>query len=201
MIESLGLRAYGRHRKELGLPGQTHGSVKKAIERETLVKSVSYNARGEVRIDPKIADEEWSERTDPAQQREPETARGRFSDGEDAAEQDVLFPDMRATPEAGDKNKGPSLKTAQAVRLAYQARLAQLEYEERSGKLCQVERVKVESFRLGRLVRDKILNVADRICAQLAAETEQHAARELLLRELNVALQELAELGQKEYKD
>jgi len=202
VTKKLGLRAYARHRKERGLPGQSHGAVRKAIDREALVRAVSYDAKNRALIDPAIADEEWSERTDPVQQREPDQARGRFSDGEDAAEQGALFPDARVPLDRdppGKPSVGPSLKQSQAVRVAFQARLAQLDYEERSGRLCQLEVVKVEAFRLGRVVRDKILNVADRLCAQMAAESDTHVCRELLLRELNVALQELVEAGKKEY--
>jgi hypothetical protein len=194
------MRAYARHRKELGLPGQSHGAVRKAIERETLVGSVSYDGRGRAMIDFELADEEWANRTDPAQVREPGVAKGRFSDGEDRTGEPTLFPDMRPLPAQQDKNTGPSLKTAQAVKLSFQARLTQLDYEERSGKLCQVDRVKVEAFRTARLVRDKILNIADRIGAPLAAESDPHSCREMLLRELNVALEELAEAGNQEYK-
>jgi hypothetical protein len=195
------MRAYALHRKESGLPGQSHGAVRKAIDRETLVESVSYNARNKVSIDFEVADREWANRTDPAQVREPGVAKGRFSDGEDRTGQGGLFPDMRPPADPADQNKGPSLKTAQAVKLSFQARLTQLDFEERSGKLCQVDRVKVEAFRTARLVRDKVLNVADRIGAPLAAETDAHACREMLIRELNVALEELAEAGSKEYSN
>lgn len=197
--EILGLRAYGRHRKEAGLPGQTHAAVRKAIDRGTLTASVSHNAKGHVQIDRAKADKEWARGTDPTQQRDPEVAKGRFSGGEDKAGQGALFPEARVEADPTDTNEGPSLRTAQAVRVAYQARLTQLDFEERSAQLCRVEVVKAEAFRLARLTRDKILNVADRVCAQLAAETDATECRNLVLRELNVAMQDLTEQGHKEY--
>ena len=200
MSKKLSMRGYGLHRKEQGLPGQSHSAVRKAIDRGSLVRSISYDDRNRIWIDAKLADKEWAERVDEAQQREPEVARGRHSDGEDGAEQGALFPELRPdkTPDTpGGKKSG--YKQAQAVRIMYQAQLAKLDYEERSGKLCRVEGVQVEAFRTGRVVRDSILNIADRIAAELAAETQVHVVHSKLVQELTVAMQELAEAGKKEY--
>ena len=59
---------------------------------------------------------------------------------------------------------------ARAVREHYQARLAKLEYEERVEKLIPADEVKVAAFNLLRLIRDRMLNVPDRVVGAVLAE-------------------------------
>ena len=115
---------------------------------------------------------------------------------------------QRINPEEADKawfentnpnmarNRGvdvPKLSKSRAIREDYEARLAKLEYEEKSGKLVDAEKVKRDAFDLARRVRDHILNIPDRISAELVGITDQPTMHNVLLRELNTALQELCD--------
>ena len=81
----------------------------------------------------------------------------------------------------------------------YAARLAQLEYEERSGALCKVEDVKLAAFKTARLTRDAMLNIPARVVNEIGAligEIPADKSHEILLilqREINAALTQEAE--------
>ena len=59
---------------------------------------------------------------------------------------------------------------ARAVREHYQARLAKIEYEEKVASLVSKDEVKIAQFNIDRQRRDAMLNLADRVCAGIAAE-------------------------------
>jgi hypothetical protein len=86
----------------------------------------------------------------------------------------------------------PSLAASRAVREAYQARLARLEYEKATGKVVDADTVKVSAFKLARSLRDAMLNIPDRLAAELAAETNVARIHARLSRELRDALSSLA---------
>lgn len=54
---------------------------------------------------------------------------------------------------------GPSLAQSKAVKEAYLARLAKLDYEERSGKLVPADDVKVAWFKLIKAAQTRIMGV------------------------------------------
>jgi len=91
----------------------------------------------------------------------------------------------------GEQLRRPTLASAQAVRTTYLAQIAKLEYEERLGSLVRADGVRVEAFRVGREVRDKLLGLPDRIAAELATMHDTHEVRERLGRELRESLEVL----------
>ncbi|HMZ13772.1 MAG TPA: hypothetical protein PLS04_06530, partial [Mycobacterium sp.] len=58
---------------------------------------------------------------------------------------------------AGDS--GPNYAQSRAIKEAYNARLAKLEYEEKSGALVRADSVKVAWFNVLRVLRDRTLNL------------------------------------------
>jgi phage terminase Nu1 subunit (DNA packaging protein) len=88
---------------------------------------------------------------------------------------------------------------AKAVRETFQAKLAQLEYEEKSGKLISTEKVRIAQFTQGQLIREAVLNMPDRIASQLAAELGRdisaHVVRTVMDTELRNILIEVAKFG------
>jgi hypothetical protein len=91
-------------------------------------------------------------------------------------------------------NKSPvSISQSKAVKEAYQARLAKLDYEVKSGKLVEKDKINRELFQKGRKVRDAILAVGSRIGSELAAETDPFKVDVILQKELTQALSELSE--------
>ena len=89
--------------------------------------------------------------------------------------------------------RGPSYAASRAIREAYQARLAKLDYEERSGKLMDVDKVKTAAFKVARNVRDGLLNMPDRVAHELAYETDPSAVHQRLSAEIRSILEALAQ--------
>jgi hypothetical protein len=126
--------------------GVTHQAVMRAIKEGRITKEPDGS------IDPVKADEEWSQNTDFS--RRPDKARATVKG------------------EAPPASNGPDYNVSRAVREAYTARLAKLEYEEKTGKLIDAEKVKTTWFNTLRIVRDRILQIPDRMTAILMAETD-----------------------------
>ncbi len=82
----------------------------------------------------------------------------------------------RQPDDDGDAFGAAQYTKARAVREHYQARLAKIEYEEKVGSLVSKDEVKIAQFNIDRQRRDAMLNIADRVCAAIAAE-----ARDLML--------------------
>ncbi len=181
----LSLRGYARWRKDRNLTGQSHPSVQRAIQSGRISAAVTRDG-AKVQIDAEVADDEWARNTDAAQARGPGTRPPET--------QANLFPGA-ATPvpnAATDGSNGaPALARSMQVQALFRARLTQLDYDERSSKLCAVAGVQAEAFTVGRMVRDNLLQIPDRIASILAAETSQVAVHELLLREITEALETL----------
>jgi phage terminase Nu1 subunit (DNA packaging protein) len=87
---------------------------------------------------------------------------------------------------------GPSYAQSRAIREAYQAKLAKLEYEERIGKLIDADQLRIEAFKIHRRVRDAILNIPDRCSPQLASMSDQAEVHAYLNQEITAALRQLS---------
>lgn len=144
--------------------GISQEAVRKAIQGGRLVDCIVTNERGRQRIIPSVADAEWDKNTQHHRKSQPDVH----------IEDDLL--DI------------PNFNESRAKREAYQAELARLEYEEKQGTLVNAEAVKKEAFRTARLVRDAMLNIADRIAAELAANTDAFAVHKQLTDEIRTAL-------------
>lgn len=125
--------------------GVSHQAVMRALKEGRITKEADGS------IDPDKADEQWEANTDFS--RNPDKAR-RTVKGEAPA------------------SSGPDYNVSRAVREAYTARLAKLEYEEKTGTLVKADEVKLRWFNTLRIVRDRILQTPDRLAATFAAETD-----------------------------
>lgn len=94
--------------------------------------------------------------------------------------------DEKDLPEENKKNS--NFAQARMVKATFEAKLSQLEYERKIGRYVLVDEVKAAAFKAHRTVRDNLLNIPDRIAAQLAAETDPHKTHKLLLDEIYSAL-------------
>lgn len=155
------------------LRGISKAAVSQAIADGKLPTSAVKKGRG-YEIDVDQADREWRENTNP-----------------------VMGAPTHAKPKGhsvDDENKPVGTETlaaSKAKREAFLAELARLEYELKAGQLVPVEDVKKEAFKMARIVRDSILNIPDRLAAELAAETNQFNVHRRLTEELRKALEEL----------
>jgi hypothetical protein len=161
MAEGLSLQGYADHRKSQGLRGQTHASVLKAINTGRLTERSARKVGDRWYIDPAIADLEWAGATD--------STRGGNGPGR------VQSPPPRAEEEASSDPglaNVPSRNVSRAIREAYMARLARVEFERETGARVLADDVRKEAFEQGRRLRDALMNIPDRISNELAALAE-----------------------------
>lgn len=91
-----------------------------------------------------------------------------------------------------DSRQAVDFVTARTMREAFKAKMAKMEYEEKAGKLTDASKVREEAFRAGRIVRDALLGIPDRLSDVLAAEQDPVQVRKLLIDELETILKELS---------
>jgi len=89
---------------------------------------------------------------------------------------------------------GMSFSAARTVKEQYNAEMKKLDYEERSGKLLRDEDVQKGAFEMYRKTRDSLINIIDRISAQLAAEKKEANIRIILEYEIRNALAHIREI-------
>lgn len=111
--------------------------------------------------------------------------------------------DANKAPDRGGRNGGPdelgggagqsavSFSRARAVRETYAARILQLEFEEKSGRLVDKNELRLMLAKLHMAVRDNLRTIPDRVAPVLAAETDQAKIHALLLKEIGQALEGL----------
>lgn len=178
----MGIREYAAHR------GVSHVAVLKALKSGRIQK----NADG--KIDPIEADAAWERNTNPAQQRKPAFQ---------PATQLPVAPDPQISPirqsaqQPAVPGMGPGMaavpnyQVSRAIRETYNAKIARLEYEVRTGKLLNAEDVCRDAFALARRIRDRLMGVPCRVASILAPETDSKVVERLLTQELLIALEEL----------
>ena len=163
--------AYAKHR------GVSLQAVLKAIREGRLPNSAKQRDSGRWDIDVDLADREWAINTDSGSGY-PAHAKNR--------QQTDDRPEIIAEP-----GEQITYAEARAQHERFKARLAELEMEEREGKLTEVELVRKEAFKAARQVRDALLNLPDRVAGELAAETNQFKVHQRLTLEIRRALENL----------
>ena len=184
----LSIRAYAQHR------GVSHTAVAKAI------KAGRISVEPDGTIDPAKADAQWARNTLPSQNLNtgatkpaPKVATPPVSTPVSTAP--VANRELQPPLETG-RISAPDYQTSRAIREAYAARLAKLEFEERTGKLLNADEVKVKHFNLARLLRDRIQQIprklAPQIVAAVVAQPDQRVVEDLLMEAIREALEELS---------
>ena len=88
--------------------------------------------------------------------------------------------------------QGPSYAQSRSIKEAFSARLAQLDYEKKSGALCRADDVVKAARQSARLTRDYLLNIASKLAPILASETDINIVSKLLEDEIHNALTNLS---------
>lgn len=154
--------------------GCTPQAVFDAIKKGRLVKSIEPTPAGRYLVDVDLADAEWSANTDT---------------GTGSAAHVKNRPKVEALPaEPGDQITYAEARTQHE---RFKARLAELEMEQREGKLVEADVVRKEAFKAARQVRDALLNLPDRVAGELAAESNQFKVHQRLTLEIRRALEDL----------
>lgn len=172
----MSLRAYARHR------GVSIRAVQKAIAANRITTTADK------KIDPVRADAEWQRNTNPKEQI---NMAPRPERPERPAAKEQPAP-AGVTDQAPRAIAGDSYHKARAAREGYAARLAQIEYEQKIGKLVDRAAVEAEAFNRYRTFRDLILNIPDRIAPIIAAESDTAKVHEILEAEIRTALNDFS---------
>ena len=143
-MAAVSLRAYAKHR------GVTLKAVQKAIQ------SGRIHTTADGKIDPGQADSEWERNTGPKVRRT-------------TASPPPSAPPME--PPRADAAAGTlDYAKARAIIAHYEARLAKIDYEERIKKLINADEMRVAAYNFSRMIRDRLLNVPDRVVGAVLAE-------------------------------
>jgi hypothetical protein len=164
-------------------------AVQKAIGSGRIEKT----AGGQIDID--AADAQWSSRTAPRPTGPSNRPRPPEKDPNVQPTSQVPIPPGKPRPDSRSEMPpatGVDYSRARAVRESYLARLAKIDYEERTGRLVSKDEVQVAAFNRFRQFRDQMLNLPDRLAAMLAAETDPAKVYEILASEIRKALNEFA---------
>lgn len=84
---------------------------------------------------------------------------------------------------------GMTLNEAKTAKAIYDARLARIEYEEQQRALVKADDVKAAAFKVARTIRDGLLNIPDRVSAELAGLDDNFAVHRRLTDEIRKALE------------
>ena len=178
-MANLSIRKYAAHR------GISHVSVLKAIKSGRIEKAADGS------IDVATADVDWEKNTNPGQQ---------ASQHHHAAARPATAPvsssplaSVESIPESRSAAGSLDYSKARAVRENYLARMAKLDFEERSDKLMSRDEVEVAAFKKFRDFRDSMLNIPDRMASVLAAESDPTRVHSLLSDEIRKMLTEFAD--------
>lgn len=177
MGKMMGLREYARHREASGLPGTTLRAVQKAVESGRI--STIPDAKGKTKIDPAVADIQWSNNTDPDQSARANAGRRITLGGtghSESNEQNAYW-DARTRREIAEASK------------------AELELEEMAGNLVDKDGTRRAAFEVGRVLRDMILAVPTKLAGELSALSDTRAIEARMREELRKPLDQMARLA------
>ncbi len=188
----MGIREYARHR------GVSHTAVRKAIAAGRISR------RRDGKIDSVRADGQWSVQTDPSKPSnsvtgDPKHRRsGRYPEPSPA----VVLPEGNGNGHSNGGAEtgggGEGYAAHRALREEFAAKTAELEFRQKTGELVEVDLVRREAFRAGRVARDLVLSLAPRLSPILAAtkdEGEVFAVLEGAAREICEEIARVARFG------
>lgn len=168
------------------LKGVSAEAVRQAIQGGRLKNCLHFDGiHKKAKLDPVVAAEEWERNTDHSKRYRGRDIRVPLPRAEPYTKPNVNRPDEPPAPNA------PTANQSRAILEAYRARLAKLEYEEKSGKLVDAEKVKAEAYKLARTVRDSMFNIPDRVAAEFAGISTAAEIHMRLTDEIRKALESL----------
>ncbi len=157
-------------------------AVTKAIKIGRLTKSVRKKDNGRYEVNLEEALKEWRDNS------LGEVGIENSLDESDVKKALANFDDL-------DEKDVPNYYTSKAVKEYYLGKLAKLEYEYKAGKLVSAEEQEKEGFKLGRIIRDGILNIPERISADLFSQKTMDDVYQLLRKEIVDVLTSLAHMA------
>lgn len=193
-MAKLSFSAYAKHR------GVSPAAVTKAVQAGRITPERDPRTGRQV-LDSATADLQWAANTDSAKQEGSKAHRRSPADAlpattESQSEEPTTTEAPQAPPPSGQTpaTMGPAASVAlsRAWKEHWNAEMARLKFEERSGKLVEADHVRRQAFSAARVLRESMLNIPDRLAAQLASETDPRKVHDLLSAEIRKALEAVA---------
>lgn len=177
-------REYARQR------GVSHRAVQKAIASGRIATLPGG------KLDPEAADRDWDRNTAaPKPSAKPKAAASQpptSQVGPDSPRGGAPGPVPQAP--GPPEPQGVSYAASRAVRETYLARMARLDFEERQGRLVELEEVKRVCFEAARRSRDMLRAIPDRVAPLLAGTHDVHECQQILREEVQRACEGLFEI-------
>lgn len=172
-MTGVSLRAYARMR------GVTIAAVQKAIK----TRRITLNPDGS--IDPERANQEWERNT---------FAGKTLLAARPKAAQTAASSRPASIPPASDVASDPvaAYLRARAVNETFKAKVAQLEYEERAGKLIQATKAGEYAAQFSSIVGDALSAWPDRLTPLIAATTDERVVHRILSNEVTALRRKIA---------
>lgn len=162
--------------------GVSHSAVAKAIAKGRISTILGENGRP--MIDPKVADIQWAQNTDPQQSARanaPKGDRGRPADGGGGMD--------------GDVGNGAAYWNARTKREHAEAEMAEMKRRQMAGELVERSRVQAAAFTYGRLIRDSVLGVPVRLAPELVRLTDAWEIEQRIAEALRLVLEDVAKMN------
>jgi hypothetical protein len=170
------IRAYARMR------GCSESAVRKAITS----KRIKPEADGT--IDPERANKQWEQNTFLGATLRPSAAKPAPPP---PAQQRMAVPSV-AGVESPSSDPVQSFLRARAVKETFNAKVAQMEYEERAGRLIQASRAAEYASTFSSIVKDHLMAMPDRLAPVLAAVDDEDAIHKILFNDVSAVLKKLS---------
>ena len=176
----ISLRAYARMR----------GCSLPAVQKAIASKRITTLADGS--IDPERANQEWAKNTFAGQTINRKSTAAEPSRSGSA--QPKPSPQPPVIPQSGEVSSDPvaAYLRARAVNETFKAKVSQLEYEERAGKLIQALRASEYAATFSAIVKDGLMAMPDRLAPMLAAVDEEKAIHRMLVAEVSALLRKVS---------
>ena len=177
------------------LKGVSKASVSKALQSGRIAGAVVMEG-GKRMLDREMALQLWDQNTrrgHHAPVRAPDAPkRDRASAPPAPPPRDVAAELKRLVAHLPD-DQIPDLYESRGRKEHYQAELAKLQVAQQRKELVSAEDVKKEAFTMGRAIRDGMMNIPDRLAAQVAAISDPREVHRVMTEEIRVALRMLAD--------
>jgi hypothetical protein len=162
------------------------GCSESAVRKAIASKRIKPEADGT--IDPERANKQWEQNTFVGATLRPPVAK--------APAQAPPPPRMSMPPVPGveppSADPVQSFLRARAVKETFNAKVAQMEYEERAGRLIQASRAAEYASTFSAIVKDHLMAMPDRLAPVLAAVDDEDAAHKILLNDVSAVLKKLS---------
>lgn len=113
-----------------------------------------------------------------------DSAESALESDEDDIEQVVRSASVR-------NSDAPTVNKARAMKEAYQAQIARLDYEERSNRLVDVDAVVFRFNKAARVIRNNFLSIPGRIASELSGMQDARSIENLITKEMMLTLEGL----------